>query len=540
MHRIFRIPELVNLIIQHLTIRGLEAVENSDWLYDKSKEPYNVLASVALQDIKALGQTSKVFTEACLNEAWLSQIGVAGLLRLVDAVEEIPRDDDTGSKTWKMSRQLTEQDIPILLRHSSRIQELSLSSIHYLEDTEGAAEMLSFDRMVIFFPKLRTLSWHATGTAELNFVMSSIGDDVLTGISATILAPIPSNIMAMVEKRRHHLKTLFLSSAGHSSENSNVGRTVKTVLQDTTSLTELHISDDVGEYINLWDAAAQLPRLTKLTFHDSSPAGGPSSEVTYSRLAVFDLRLATPDVFILAMASVDFTSLQCFEIDFDGSTSTHRPLDILSAVARSCGTCPLRTLSLRVSGLSGITYPPEKILGPESLDVLKQLPLTHLDINMSWSWNLTNDSLRNIALTWRNITVLDLDPTGVWPTPSNVTMDGLELLAYSCPRLRMLGIQFDSTPPEFYRAEDLYRHMQGRSWSETVHMLSVGRSVIDSPKDVALFLSCIFPNLETCLPHLPSEPAHRVVYQRWIRVSEFLPVMGLARRQERWWDEVEQ
>ncbi|TCD68358.1 hypothetical protein EIP91_010996 [Steccherinum ochraceum] len=539
MHPIFHIPELVNLIVQHLAIRGLQAVdslENSEWLYDKAKEAINPLDQMALQDIKALGQASKVFTEACLNEAWLSQTGVVGLLRLVDAVEELPRDGLLNLSKWRVSRQLTENDIPVLLRHSSRIQELALSSTQRLVDTEGAKEMLSFGRAVILFPRLRTLSRRASGTAELDFVISTVGDDCLTDMSAVISGPIPPNFLVKVEERRRYLRSLYLSSAGHSK--SDIGRTVKMVLAEPTGLAELHILDDISEHINVWDAAAQLPRLTKLTLRDAvSSSLGPSSVVTYHQLVVFDLRMGNPDTFIHAMNSVVLPSLQSFEIAVVVPTSTHRPLDVLSAISRSCDKSPLRSLSISISPPREPPRPSEEILGPDSLDVLMRFPLTRLEIGMSWPWNLTDSSMEKIARAWPNIAVLDLDPAGDWPIPSNVTTDGLELLSQLCPRLRMLGIQFNSAPPDFYRAEELYYHVQGRVWNATLNMLAVGRSVIDSPQNVALFLSCLFPNLETCLPQMPAEEAHELAYQQWTQVSKFLPAMGLARRQERWWDD---
>ncbi|TCD59787.1 hypothetical protein EIP91_011464 [Steccherinum ochraceum] len=154
---------------------------------------------------------------------------------------------------------------------------------------------------------------------------------------------------------------------------------------------------------------------------------------------------------------------------------------------------------------------------------------------MSWSWDLTDDTMAKIANEWPDIESLELDPSGFWPTPSNVTTHGLHTLASSCRKLHMLGIQFNSTPPDFSQTEELYSHLGGRTGSSEMKILGVGRSVIDRPAEVAVMLSSLFPTLAGCLPDLAMNQVQN--RERWMQVSELLSRMGLARRQERWWEE---
>ncbi|TCD68357.1 hypothetical protein EIP91_010995 [Steccherinum ochraceum] len=542
MHRIFYVPELVGLFIRHISVRGRpnQSVENTDWNYSTVSETYNSLTSEARQNIKALGQASKVFTEACLNEAWLFQTGLIGLLRLVGAVHVLPTSMINPSRAWKLTRRLTEEDMAVILRHSIRIQELTLWQELRVEDTEGAEDILAFGRAVVLFPKLRALFWHGPRTEELDFVMSTMRDGSLTHMAATTSATIPSNFMAMVEKRRRHLEYLELFASSNSDGDDRIGRTVQSVLSVATGLTALHISEDVSEHLNLWDATALLPRLSKLSLVDSSSTnGGPSDGVTYPSLTFLDLQMENPDALVQAMNSVTLPSIQKFEIKLKARTSTHRPLNVLSAIARSCSESSLKSLSLLVSSSRGALQDVVQLLGPDSLDMFLLFPLRHLRISMSWSWDLTDNTMERIANRWPDIETLDIDPEGVWPTPSNVTAHGLHTLAVSCRRLYILGMQFNSTPPDFSLTEALYSHMGGRAGSTTMGMLNVGRSAINRPAETAMLLSCLCFYLAGCLPDLAmhQDEEQREICDRWIQVSQFLSMMGLARRQERWWED---
>ncbi|TCD68331.1 hypothetical protein EIP91_010969 [Steccherinum ochraceum] len=518
MHKIFYLHELVDLIVEHLAL--VKPRSDSNWHRDPDTHAYDPLLLAARRDVKALGQTS-----------------IIGLLLAVDAVEEIPRNyGSRGSiKQWRMTRHLSEIDIPLLLRYSSRIRELFLPSLPKLEVIETTEGMLSFQNVVVLFPRLRLISSHSFNNAELNFVMSTVSDGSLTHMVTRTAAPVPPTFMAMVAKRRHRLQALYLSFSDLDDHIVNIGRTVKILLEEAPVLTELHIWNDISQHVNVFSAAAYLPQLTNLSLSDRSLSfDGPNAN--FHKLTKLHFCMANMASFMSAMANVTFPNLQSFHVVlYTCDSNSHRPRDLLFSIVRVCHEAPLSSLVLRSTSDRDPSSPPMETLGPNSLDILMHFPLQELRIWMLWSWDLTDDTMERIAHEWPDMQDLRLDPAGTWPRPSNVTAYGLEVLTSSCGNLSVLGLQLNIAPTycKWSKESDPHAHVEDSTWSEALTVLFVGHSNIDSPADVTQFLSHVFPNLKTCTPEQPVEVGDQVMYKRWSDVYEFFSSRNMARYEAR-------
>jgi len=118
---------------------------------------------------------------------------------------------------------------------------------------------------------------------------------------------------------------------------------------------------------------------------------------------------------------------------------------------------------------------------------------------------------------------LQLD--GDWPVPRKVTLEGLVPFARWCPKLEVLQLTLDSTIlPEG-------RDRPGGGFCNTNLMLLVlGDSELaeENVKDVAAFLSDLFPSLVEIL-------SHGVEVEEWENVAELIPTFVEVRQQERSW-----
>lgn len=87
MHRIFYIPELVNLIVQNVAVR--------ETCHDLNSTAYGHRAVEwsSVGTLRTLGQVARVFREPCLDAKWYHHSGISELLWMVDAIEVVPKDD---------------------------------------------------------------------------------------------------------------------------------------------------------------------------------------------------------------------------------------------------------------------------------------------------------------------------------------------------------------------------------------------------------------------------------------------------------------
>lgn len=170
-------------------------------------------------------------------------------------------------------------------------------------------------------------------------------------------------------------------------------------------------------------------------------------------------------------------------------------------------------------------------------------------------WVLEDEGIFRIVHVWGpTIKTLRLDEDGRRSRTStkSVTLKSVEYIALHCRHLVDLGIQFVGAPPRSVRS--VYAQaVRPDTHENALRVLSLGFSPIDrdSVENMALYLSCLFPSLSRIEAdeYLRDEgeppPRHRFdrpsytlrdsagALERWRMVHALLPLLGLARRQER-------
>ncbi|KAJ7779758.1 hypothetical protein B0H16DRAFT_1878431 [Mycena metata] len=117
-------------------------------------------------------------------------------------------------------------------------------------------------------------------------------------------------------------------------------------------------------------------------------------------------------------------------------------------------------------------------------DILKSLfcftNLVRVSLSHPVGFNLDNSTLNDLTIAWPHM-------------HSRVTPEGLYAFAANCPRLGFLELTFDATTvPPVNREKKAKRVAQ-----QTLRILDVACTPLQKPKEVAKFLSLIFPQLHS-------------------------------------------
>lgn len=100
MHRIFHIQEMVDLVVQKLSVtsRPTEilpyAVREVPTYYDHLHH----LGMDVRRDVRNLGRVGRIFREPCLNALWYHQGGIGELFRMISAVKGYRYNDEPCQK----------------------------------------------------------------------------------------------------------------------------------------------------------------------------------------------------------------------------------------------------------------------------------------------------------------------------------------------------------------------------------------------------------------------------------------------------------
>ncbi|KAI5885266.1 uncharacterized protein SCHCODRAFT_02557466 [Schizophyllum commune H4-8] len=181
------------------------------------------------------------------------------------------------------------------------------------------------------------------------------------------------------------------------------------------------------------------------------------------------------------------------------------------------------TMARHILGVNS-NLPPEQRVHLDTLRPL--LPFSNLvrfvlpvtsDIEIA----LDDDDVDTLARAWPRLEVLEVY-TVRRPSPALppvCTINALLSFARHCPLLRLLGMELDAT---IVRALDpSVVPVQSSLWRLQVH-----HSPIESPADVAAFLSTLFPNLESI--QQPDHPSSRYNSGKWDTVQWCLPRHALG------------
>ncbi|TCD64711.1 hypothetical protein EIP91_003754 [Steccherinum ochraceum] len=584
MHKIFRVQELVDLVVQNL------AVAMTTQTYPLADDPSNVsyrmhlLSSDVKKDVKNLGQVGRIFREPCLNALWYHQEGIDDLLCMSSAIEAVSsssghmfsvsdQNQRNMPKLFRLARPLEPTDVPTLHFYASRIHQLCFPpGLYQTQQKIGTDQPLllgqsKFVRGTILFSRLRSLAWMqdwTTQSSDLDFVLDTTGNSLVEMASWTVAYRSQAKFLAKMEKQHRHLTHLRLRTdlygGTREQHRSATIEFFRTILPNARNLQELHLEDDFEQCFNVWDTLSSFPRLSSLSFRCLATSQElldmiPTSPTPYRTLTSFIIHVDDSIFISQILEKVCFPNLHKLQLTFYMDCEVHALRRLLLAVTHACADSPLQSLVIDYE-----CYKDDDDQVPEDPDaaedvmkfddlrpLLKYGTLEVLDLDVQCPWIMGDDAVYEIVRVWGpRLKTLKLDTEGGWSTTESITLKGLEHLALHCPRLTTLGIHFIGTPPRDMCSVYKQVDRNGTRWNEALRELAVSSSPLDpsSVNDMAMYLSCLFPNLAHIAPAYwltrpmlwdtdidaagPDGP-----YKSWEMVQTMVPLIGLARRQER-------
>lgn len=170
--------------------------------------------------------------------------------------------------------------------------------------------------------------------------------------------------------------------------------------------------------------------------------------------------------------------------------------------------------------------------------------LNKLDFNPPWAFSIDDDILTSMAEVYDDLRYFSLGADlYCLHRPLATTLKALTAFAINCPLLIDFGLRFDATrghvngkiPPHFYEGLDsrLSRPTLG-------HIHVDGGHPVSNPREVATFLSIIFPHIQAVdFTALLSSPTERRYQSLWEEVDDYVKLLHRIRVDERRWCESE-
>ncbi|KAH7906487.1 hypothetical protein BJ138DRAFT_1221252 [Hygrophoropsis aurantiaca] len=214
--------------------------------------------------------------------------------------------------------------------------------------------------------------------------------------------------------------------------------------------------------------------------------------------------------------------------------SFYLPDPIPTNVAFDEGFVNLQTLSLTADEISvaisflmsthiyllrdwDVTWPQEGTVDIAALRPLFSFSgLRYLHIDGICSFDLSDDSLAELADAWPRLEELMLNHCSGWGRTSEITFKGLKSLIQACPLLQDLALAIDATQLNVVSSttpgEDIH--------NDKIETLNLGNSIIGSPAAVALVLGELFWSLKEVQVYV--DPQRELYGHLWSEVNSYL------------------
>ncbi|KAL4245278.1 hypothetical protein ABKN59_009730 [Abortiporus biennis] len=537
MHRVFLVPEILNIIFERLPDDGKN----------------NTLASAA--------RTCKLFEEPALENLWHTQSSLVPLLRCAPGafVQNFEKDTlkDMKNKA-KINMKPTEfvqllgklntfyADRPLYPSERNRIQKYAMKIKSFVEKNEETSTAVHIDGSVFsvlfsieddyLFNNLRSLKWPISGLQKADY-----------SLLARFLSPKLSHVdlsyfqrhnldMAVIDmlRKQCHMLSHFTINCNHNAAVSLALRdlfTVSTMLRRVECDVEL----DAGHLLPL----SCIPNLEYL---DISIRSG----ITLKKDTLSSVHSIFPCLKSLTIHSdavallTNFLNLGHFS-QLSSITSTHSMLpqigdfqELFQAIARHCSPLVLESITLKITRFRFTPY--SNPLDRQDIEPLLDFHNIHtLRIEGMLCYNITDTDVGDMAVAWPKLRNLYFDPNGLWPALSGLTLDSLPKLANHCPELTLFGAKLR------VNAHNPRKHSGPSANGKrgyNLQNLHVGPAMINNAGYVAAFLSDIFPEMQECGVHawteLDEEDLDGAIHsERWDNVNKLYLLLNGVRRQER-------
>ncbi|KAJ7213705.1 hypothetical protein C8J57DRAFT_1096745 [Mycena rebaudengoi] len=236
-------------------------------------------------------------------------------------------------------------------------------------------------------------------------------------------------------------------------------------------------------------------------------------------------------IFVINFLKIlDRAPLETIVVTVNEDSTTVNPRALFSAIHSYSFTrsASLTSITVEFRGDFGTAFGNDAIyaIGSSVIRPLFEFPnLRHMQLSSPAGFILDNEFVDDMARAWRQLESLSIEcqHATIFDSASNPTIMALQSLSRHCPHLRDLSLLVNATNIQM---DHLSRspptiHATLRSWDYLY-------SPIDSPVEVADFLSSLFPSLSKIFTSMFS------VYEpQWEEVRTLVPLYARIRANER-------
>ncbi|KAJ6507435.1 hypothetical protein C8R47DRAFT_94068 [Mycena vitilis] len=518
MHRTWQIPEVVELIC--------------------GAADFPTLASLA--------RTCQTVQPPALAVLWANQKDFTRLLKCLpsDLWEEVAGTAPTITvKKIKLRRNITPSDWERVLVYAVYVKSLVQEGPMVLSWEIYQAISISLPTLPLF-PNIRHLTWKTRNDYIFPYFRMLVGRK-LQSISLDMDGSETARAALLPFLTTFYPKLTRLEYDSPLTEQPRVSEAICTAIRSLNHLETLTYAGlDLPTLLHL----ARLPNLSRLdvgrlVFPLDSPMMGEfqakvaSTGPVFVALRDFTTFSEPPGHVIKFLDAIDPDALEKVDLEIESPTSTEIWQTVTTSLARKSFKT-LRVLSLKESFSYEHEIPDklELMLSTESIQpLLTCANLAEVTLLAGHGINVDDAFLKQMARAWPRLEKLDLAPgcQSARYVPQ-ITLCGLIPLAEHCPRLASLALVLDTTLADPYSSQK----PGGGISNSALRELEVVESPLSLPIPVGLFLSAIFPHLESVTSREEQfrnmlMPDWEENMFNWASVGNLVRAFSCARTQER-------
>lgn len=485
------------------------------------------------RSLPALASTCREFEHPALNALWRDLQSVEPLVKC------LPSDlfsIDQGRVV--LQRPVDGKMWDTLFKYTSRVHSITVTQKRCSAVVEPLSVlMLSCPSTSAYlFPNLSKLTWHAEGTHIFaQFLRMALVPCMLV-LHVEIFSASPAflSVLSSLGTLCPHLQNMTMRIRCETDDLSH--KISPFITQPIAQLHHLHT-------LSVWDLGSQgIQHVMKLRALQSLDLNLRASSAWNRRLCFslpgFDglkwLGLSTRTI---EHASNFFSSLQVvgssqvrvsftFQVAKSSAGASTTLYQFFTVLQERCDIVKLQYLSL--VGCSGSVRTESSVFTP-----LHAFPnLTHLLIDEVCNISMSDEDLCQLVKAWPKLQVLKFSSYVAFNSTTVPTFHGLIKLLRHCPALTSLSLVIDTT-----KVDGINLKRPGVDLcNKHLEFLSLGDSPIQSPLNVALILSGLFPLLgqvdlawwdmmKLIYPTYQKEPG----MEQWVLVNSFLTAFSVVR-----------
>ncbi|KAJ7731242.1 hypothetical protein B0H16DRAFT_1469234 [Mycena metata] len=503
MHRCLSIPEILRMIFEELL---------------RCNAP-------DLKALARLAQTCRGFSDLALDILWKDLNSAIPLLKSFPPhIWEIS--GTTHQKTFRFRLPIKAADWDRVLGYAARIRKISLGyGIPQLEVLELLSLSLPAEH---FLPNLQGLRWLPNDPRVFPYIRLFTSPN-LTVIELSIDSSLASSsLLSLLASRFSYITDLTLRWSGGDGPTLDTLGSLVSALTHLERLCVPHLDPSAYQHL---PSVATLRHLSLNNFSSFPDDSGSWSHTdpTFSGLSHLRLRSDTITPTATALLSTfSNTPLQSFRCESGCIPSVVTVRELCLALAGGCSRSHLRQVYLEL-GSEELDNPTLATITPDVISPLLIFSnLRKVRVEAGTSFALDDAFCTALATAWPRLEALTLNTNSahgaLWP--STVGLLTLTAFARHCPLLAELSITLNAQG-----FPDALPHPQAQRVSQrALKYLDVARSSIDSPFDVARFLSRTFPALTAINSWYLLR--NEINPTKWTEVQKLLPMLVAIRKEE--------